>query len=201
MSLIDKAVNPWSLQDPSQSLTSPLGPSRTLLVPHVPSRVLMTSLSPPGPARPPTSPRISYRPFWPLTVPQVPVAPPRSLTSPHVPSRSRLSPGARSAPTAKRRNSASGLAEGESSDWSIQMGGASRNSAQQCGQGRSSLCCSGQPLDNPGAGRGQGSARRLEAVPGRRERGRAMAAVPVTTEGSVEVSPATPLHLAWPAGC
>ncbi|XP_041335389.1 claspin isoform X3 [Pyrgilauda ruficollis] len=69
----------------------------------------------------------------------------------------------------------------------MQGGVVSGNPAQQGGEGRGSRRSSGQLLGDSGPGRGRSSARRLEAVPGRRERGRAMAAVPVTTEGSVEL--------------
>lgn len=163
---------------PSQSLSAPRSLSRPLASPHVPSRSL-------------SAPHSLSRP----------------LASPHVPSRSLMSPHgpasaqARGAPPPPGGAivSAGGPKVGAAigpCGW----GGVTRSPAQQSGKGWGSLCCSGQPLDGPGPGRGRGSARRLEAVPGRRERGRDMAAVPVTTEGPVEVSPAASLGSAWPAG-
>lgn len=203
---------------------SPLGPSRPLSCPHDSSQSSTSSSAPSLPSCPLSAPHVPLGtpplftfpliPSCPVSAPHgpsrslmLPDVPSRSLMSPHGPSCSLMSPHgpasarARTTPTARRRNSARGQPESGSRDWAMQRGGAPWNPTQQGGQGRGSRSCSGQPLDDPGAGRGQSSARRLEAVPGRRERGRAMAAVPVTTEGLVEVSLAVLLCSAWPTGC
>lgn len=147
--------------------------------------------------RPPTSPLVPLGPSQPLsspTFPHVPSGPPKAPHGPSVRLRGAPPPpgGAIARAGGLRARAAIGPC-----GW----GGASGIPAHQGGKGRGLTGCSAQPLVGTGPGRGRGSARRLEAVPGRRERGRDMAAVSVTTEGPVEVSHAAPLRSAWRVGC